>query len=504
MDPEQLLRFAEQARARGWTTAQINARLRETTEGRIGSMTSLRAAVAQRAGGDVPGGAAGAAARFVGRGMAGNFLDELSGLAAGVGAAVVPGGEGFSEARQRVTEESRGRAAADREAAGGLLAGAGEVAGSLVPSARIFQGVRHLTRAGPAAAGAAAGATEGAIFGAGSGEGLEDRAIRAGVGAGAGGILGGVAGGTAGRLAVGRKASKMKDRAGERLGEAARDASGLSGRPSGILDDVAEGKRQARELVRPLEQMGREQIPAEISETVMRNPLLRQEAERVAPQVVKRATQEGGEGVARFTFAELDTIARSIRNDANAFQRAAGGNLPANVRPVNVKQAEAALDDLDDVMRKHLEGFPEFRARWATEKARQRALLDGRKLWSKTADDVQRAFRELPDEQAEQAFREGLATEFIAQLEKLSEPKAAIRRIVNSPQTRGKLRILFGSDDALQRFTEAARKEQTIRDLAHDYEAILRFVRRYVPGGALAGGGVEGGRRAVGGILDGE
>lgn len=501
MDPEilrDLLQQAQAAREQGRSMEEINTRLREVTNGDIGSTTALRAAVQQFEGGDVPGGAAGATARQFGRGLTASFLDELSGLLAGAGAAAVPGGEGFGEARRRATEESRGRAAADREAAGGILSTAGEVAGSLAPGGAIFKGVRGATRLGPAAAGALSGALEGGLFGAGSGEGVEDRAIRGGVGAAGGGILGGAAGGTGGLLVAGRRASRAKPEAGRRLGEAAREASDLEGRPSGILDDVQAGKREARELVRPLERMGREEIPEEIGETVMNNPVLREEAERVAPRAVEAAAEEGGQA-ARFTFDELDTIARSLRNDANAFKRAAGSDLPANVRPVNVKRAESALDDLDEVMRENLERFPEFRARWATEKARQRALLDGRKLWSKTADDVQSAFNELDDPQAREAFREGLATEFIAHIEKLTEPKAALRRIVNSPQTRGKLRVMMG-DDGLQRFTEAAKDEQALRNLAHDYEAVKRFVRRYVPGGAIAGGGVEGGRR-LGGIL---
>lgn len=498
MNPEELLRFAEKARQRGWTTDQINSRLQEVTDGDIGSMTALRAAVAQRSGGDVPGGAAGATARAAARGAAANFLDEASGVAAGIGAALVPGGEGFNEARRRVQEESRGRAFADKQAAGPLLNTAGNVVGSFLPASRIFRGVRALTGLGPTAAGAASGAIEGGAFGAGAGKGLEDRAIRGGIGAAAGGILGGAAGATGGRLVAGRKASKMKPKAGARLGQSARDASGLEGRASGILDQVDEGKRAARKLVRPLEEAGREQIPREISETVMRSPVLRREAKRVAPQVVKTA-DEAGE-LARFSFDELDTIARSVRNDANAFRKAAGSDLPANVRPVNVKKAEAALDELDEVMSK-LEGFPEFRARWAELKETGRAVTEGRKLFKRTADDFASGFEDLESEAARQAYREGGATELVARLEKLSEPKAAIRQIVHSPQEREKLRIIMG-EDGLRRFTQAAKDEQALRDLAHDYEAIMRFVRRYVPGGAIAGGGVEGGRRVIGGILD--
>lgn len=499
MNPNELLRFAEKAKARGWTTEQINTRLKEVTGGDIGSMTALRAAAEQFEGGDVPGGAAGATVRSAARGAAANFLDEASGLAAGVGAALVPGGEGFNEARRRVTEESRGRAFADRQAAGSFLNTAGNVAGSLLPAGRIFQGVRGLTRLGPAAAGAVSGAIEGGLFGTGAGRGLEDRATRGGIGAAAGGILGGAAGATGGRLVAGRKASKMKPKAGARLGQAARDASGLEGRASGILDQVDEGKRAARKMVRPLEKMGREEIPREVSETVMKSPLLRKEAERIAPSVVK-AADDAGE-LARFSFDELDTIARSIRNDASAFQQAAGSDLPANVRPVNVKKAEAALEELDDVMGKHLEDFPEFRARWAELKETGNALTEGRKLFGRTADDFVSGFEDLESEAARKAYREGGATELVARLESLSEPKATLRQIVHSPQERQKLRVIMG-DDGLRRFTQAAEDEQILRDLAHDYEAVARFVRRYLPWTPVAGAGSEGTRRVVGGILD--
>lgn len=506
MDPElqDLMRQVQAARANGRSLQEINARLKSATEGRYTSVTALRAAAAH-GGGGVPGGAFGATARSVARGVAGGFLDEGAGLLAGLGAAVVPGGEGFSEARERVTEQSRGRAAADRQAVGGVLSTAGEVVGSLLPGGTVARGVAAAApRVGRFARSAIAGGAEGGLLGAGTGD-DGDRLERGLVGAGTGAAAGSILGGVVSAARAGRRASKLKPKAGARLGESARDASGLSGKPSRVLDDVAERKRSARELVQPLEELGREEIPEEISQAVMGNSVLRAEAERVAPKVVSEAAEKGQ--AARFTFDELDTVVRSIRNDASAFKKASGGSLPTNVRPVNVKKAESALEELDDVMGEHLDNFPEFRTRWAREKATQRALLDGRKLWTKHPDDVQAAWEALPDDpQVQDAFREGLASELIFRLEKLSEPTASLRKLVNAPAHRAKLRIIFNnSEEALEKFTDDVLREQKVRDLAHDHEEIMRTIRRkilpWIGGSGLVGGGAAGGAKAVESIL---
>lgn len=488
MNPDDILRFAERARARGVTTEQINARIGEM-DVPFSNLVQVRAAAEHTAGGEVPGGTAGATGRAAARGLSFGFLDELSGLAAGAGAAVVPGGEGFGEARRRVQEESRGRAAADRQQAGGVLSTAGEIAGSIPTGGALARGVFALPRFGNAAKGALSGLLEGGLFGAGQGETPRERAVGGGVGAAGGGMAGGILGKVAGKSVEGAAASAAKDQAGVRLAQAGRRTSGVEGRPSGILDEIEEAKRVTRqELAEPLEALGREDIPAEVGETIMGNRLLREEARRVAPEVFE-GLEEGA--VPRFTFDELDTLARSIRNDASAFQRAAGGDLPTNVRPVNVKRAEGALDELDDVMGKHLEDFPEFRARWGRLKAQGRALTDGRRAWNENAADlVEREFSRLGSDAERRAYREGLMTEMGSWLESLSEPVAALRRLTGDPGMQRKLQVLMGEEGA-ERFQQAAQDEKFIRQLAQDHEARLRVLRRFVPGGDLIIGAAE-------------
>lgn len=517
---EQLVQNIQRLRAQGVSRRRIESRLRRLRDIPADNLDDVEAQ-AQAAnllgpggfgqgttggraqGGDQPAGQGGAEPSVPGavgrsllRGVSAGFSDEAAGLVGGTASALIPGGRGFSGGFQSAREHAKKVEERDREKISGPGATALDIVGSLLPGSAIFrglQGAKFLKSLGPVARGAIAGGAEGGILGIGTGESAKERAIRGGVGAAVGAAGGGILGG--------RVASKAKPGAGNRLAREVEEATGLTGKPSRVRTDVAAKKSAARqELVRPLEAMGRE-TPAEITETVLSNPVLRREAERVAPKVVK-AADEAGEAVKRFSFDELDTISRSIRNDASAFQKAAGSDLPANVRPVNVKKAEAALDELDDVMGKHLEDFPEFRARWAKQKARGRALIEGRKTFkSKVSDDFVSAFEKLDDPAAKRAFREGGATEMLARLRSLSEPKAVLRQLRQSPELRAKMRVILGGQDALDDFTTAVVREQRTRAGAHTFEGTMRFIKRkLIPAIGLGGGGLVGGEAT--GILD--
>lgn len=186
--PRQVLRSARSALDSDVSEDEVNARLREATSGDFETVRDLENQLS------------GASARYsehtpianylrsMAQGATFGFADEL----AGVGAALVPGGRGYSEAvegsRQRIEDL---RAVAPTATLLGELAG-----GVIVPAAvgsRVLHGAGSYVRA--AGASGLTGLIEGAIYGAGEAEGgASGRAKGAAIGAGMGGVLGAVAG----------------------------------------------------------------------------------------------------------------------------------------------------------------------------------------------------------------------------------------------------------------------------------------------------------------------
>lgn len=511
-DPRQVYQWAREAMDRGWSLAQVNQRLAESDLG-FKSFQELQTAAfrtqataaqdaSARPGPSGPGQDAFAGMGRVGR-IAGDVftlggLDEGAGLLRGLAegaAALVPGGrspgEAFREGQRAETEASRERLRQAHEEAGPGTEAVGFGLGILGPGG-VVRGATRTAKAArtgiPLLRGVLTGGAEGAAAGALSedpdpdlplAENLKQRGKAAGTPA----AIGGATGGILGPVFAGRAASKAKPTAGKRLGDAARQESGLSGRASTVTDDVARRKRKiSREQFAELEELG------EIDHPAVRKALRADDVKPVADDLLPEEVLQGDRAP---TFKEAQRVKQRLEGlrdrafrsgdsfDVDRYQRAAGEVVDA---------LEEAIPDR----------FPQAQAAWARESARLRALDEGRSLWSKTADDVESAFRDLPeDEGVRDAFREGLATEFTAWLEKLSEPKAALRRIRNSPQLRGKARILFGSDDALERFTKEAIGEQRIRDRGQLYERVLRWAGLI---GAASAGGNEA-RSLAGGIL---
>lgn len=165
MSPEllDLLRKATEARRRGLPADRINERINAATEGRFSDFRSL--AIAARDAGisreelgrptpaSEPEGRPGigtALSDFVrigGNAITGGLLAEAAGLAAGVGAAIVPGGKGFSEAREAERSRSRARTAEATERAGDAAI-VPQVAGAVAgPGKALAAGGRALGRA---------------------------------------------------------------------------------------------------------------------------------------------------------------------------------------------------------------------------------------------------------------------------------------------------------------------------------------------------------------------
>lgn len=570
MDPEVLrglLQAVREARQAGFSDREINQRLRRRRELPIDDLAGLEqeAKAAEILG---PGGLselnqmgeggeegdrsfAADLLRMVGQGLTFGAGDELAGAAAAAGA-VVPGGRSPGEAFESAQQHAEQNLQEARENTG--VAGfAADVGGSLLPlltglpaAARalgkggkaVKSGIQALRSAGGREAvkeGAERlgrevpslikptlrGGAEGGVLGAGAtaaevglrsegdvGERLEAIKDQASTVTG-GGLLGVAIGMPARGVPAIKRRIRAPDESGEVLGRAMRKEGDVTGRASRTEEAIKGRKQQAREeLIRPLEQQGRE-IPLEVTETVLKNPILREQARATAPRVVEtaEAAAKGQRGSSiPLTADEALSIHRGVRERASAFKRAAGGDLAASVDPVDVKKAEQAFEELDEVMSQRLEGFPEFQARWAREKQTGRALIAGRKVANKPADDVSALWegktpadkslkREFPnglpdDPQVRKAFREGIATEMISDLEKgKSGVRSFIDRAKTGSQTREKLKIVLGgNEENLNRFIRAVEAEGKIMNRAEMTKELVKAAGFLGLGTSLFGG----------------
>src|SRR5690606_18769984 len=117
-----LMERVQQARAAGFSDAEIAAELADITGGSIASVRDLRRAEMEakaHAARPTPQRTADEALQM-GQGALLDWGDEIGGVLAGLGAAIVPGGKGFSEARRDATQAIRGRVA-EADARGGAI-----------------------------------------------------------------------------------------------------------------------------------------------------------------------------------------------------------------------------------------------------------------------------------------------------------------------------------------------------------------------------------------------
>lgn len=489
---DELYQYLKEQQAKGAPAAKLDAAVKAATGGHMDSFSALEVAVESShatAASDasaihprtVPsdkGFFAGlsTAPRIAADWASGGLLDEAGGLVRGAGAAlahILPGGEtpghAFHRGYDAEVNASRQRLAQAKQAAGpGTELAAGAV-GILGP-ALLAGGAGATGMAGrigsPFLRGAAAGAAEGAAFGAGSadpstslsiGQSLKERAKAARLPAAAGAVTGGILG----TIGAGMSARSAEEGAGRRLGQTARnEAPDLSAKPSKVEEDIAAKKsRISAEKFKPLERLGKIESPG------LRKAL---QSEDVKP-IVEKLFPKIASGEEAPTFLQLQKIRKRL----------------AGLRDKAVRSGDSydleiygkAERELTDAMGSAVDGFPEAQAAWAEQMGRSRALEKGRKLMnSGTADDFEQAFEALKTEAEKKAFREGALAEWVARLEKLSQPKAILRQIRESPQIRDRLRIVFGGEENLNRFAKMAAKEDRIRSRSHLYDRLLKFI----------------------------
>lgn len=517
----ELLRAAREASRRGVPLARVDEEIRKRTGGEFTDVRSLATAARdsgvslEQLGGPAPepsaspssepdastGEKIGGALRLASQGATFGFSDELTGILAGTGAALVPGGEGFGEARRRVTGETREKLAQSRRDLG-LLGTAAEVGGAVaVP---VGAAGRFVTRGASAASrigrGALAGGVEGGLYGAGTAEGsLRQRAGAAVVP----GILGaatgaaipaavdaarvtGRAAGKAGRrlkkkaTAVGNldEVEELERTIGPRLGSEMREEAGILGKPSKVREEVAQARRGIYGELDEIEAI--ENVP-------LRKAL---QGEDVAPFV----PDDVAAGKRPPSFVEAQGALRQVRK--------AKGSALRSGDAASVKSLSEAERELGSRLSDAVEGFDEANAAYAQHMRRARALEEGSRVASKSADEVAEAFGRLDSDAERQAFRESLGHWFLKRLEDNTALPTTLKKIQNAPETRSKLRILFDDSDAFEAFVDAARVAEETRESAKAGRIVerelLRQLGRVLPW--IGGAGVGAGGAAV--LLD--
>lgn len=425
----QLLREAQEAIRQGAKYNDVNQRIRELTGGQFAGLMSLTIAVdpqveadaaiqedLERVSADTP---LSNFVRTLAEGATFGFADEL----AGVGAALVPGGQDFEGA----VEESRARMDVIRRtnpgaAFAGELAGvaASPLTGLLGAGFGVIRGAGGVLRS--LAAGGATGAAGGALMAAGQGEGdLVERAAPAAVGGLAGGLTGGLlsaGGAVAGRFARPFRSTRrmardeladMTAQAGltpEELPAAVRRASVPNG-PEAVVADVSPAfGRRAPGIVR--------QAPGLQTDVV---PALRV---RLAPQQVERAKRAVWEPLERANPVVRDrTLINLVRSDpavADAARRVMGQKfqtvdqltfrqaqsirqrmvraLTRDPSPEEFRKISDALTRFDALLETRIPGFREANQRYREVIQR----LEGFEALQKALDRAFPAFRpDLPN-----------------------------------------------------------------------------------------------------------
>lgn len=480
MDPDQLLAQAQRALAAGADSTAINERIASLTNGRYNSLDALanrsqgRAVVNE----DVQpatstplsrlsargGSALGDFARMLAQGATFGFADEL----AGAGAALVPGGKGYTEAR----DESRQRVADLRELNPGASAVA-NVAGA-VPAALLPLGAAQgAVRAGGGLMGAigrgtAVGAAEGALLGAGEAEGSPmQRAGQAVPEAAAGAALGGAIGAAPAFLNALRR---MRSGRGTRIAGALEESTGVSKSYKQAQAKLTEQKNKISEtMFQPLEDTGSEAIEEAV--TNPDSPLLDLLRSPDVEKEVRAISREVADGKRAPTFREIQRLRQRMQR-------------------IN-KQPDARLveqvDELDAILRDVVPGYSEANDAWRLVEAQDRALDAGRKAGKSrtlSADDIELQQAGLSPEELTN-YRRGQVHEVARRvLRRESDAMSMMRDIVDAgPEMERVLRSMFPDDATFQGFMQTIRKEQSA-------DAVASAVSKY--GKWLAGAGVAG------------
>lgn len=526
MDPEQLAQFLEDVqvlRDAGTSDREINSMLRRNRDVPFNSIAQLeaeaqfaarntprapdlegRAAAPSDAGIPTRPDAPQVEPAPLGDRIRGQITNAADKFFAGFGTDAV--GLVSPEAKDRLDQQI---AVAKRDAP--VTTGATGLATSLIPAAgvgRLFGlgkgGLQNIGRGqGILARGAtgagqvgAAGAAEAGLFAAGLEEGTpSERLAAAGraapFGAGAGVVTGGLLGTASGA----QQARRAVQESGGLLAERGARTAGLRPRSAPMRGEIADVGRQARGLLRPLEE-GTEALPPSVTQEFVNSPLMRRELRRIGTPEA-RAVAEQLENVAAgkpgdlsgLTFQMADDVRSGLRHEADIFagrKPDARGRRPSNVRQQAI---EGEFNLLDRALRES-PTFDRSRRLFAQEGTSRRALEAGETAFRQKADDFVREFDNLPGgAPAQRAFRQGAIGELTAQLNTGDAVESFLRR-ASAPgsEVQQKLRVIMGGEEALQDFLSAVAREKGVLKKARLIEMITKGAGFLFGGTSIAGG----------------
>lgn len=522
MNPEleQLISQARAALARGAKPADIDARFNEMTQGRFPTF----AAVLQAAGLDeapkaqakqlkreakgLNQPALSQFLRMMTQGATMGFADELT----GVGAAVVPGGKGYAEARDdsrarvNVLREEAPAASILSELGGGILSG-----GALkAPGNALVQGVL-----GGAAAGV--GEADGGVM----------QRLRGGlIGGAAGGVIGGAfqAAGLA-RNAGGRVAHALRDQSipdlvakarpgetimdigGPRVRKLARAAESIPSEGSDQIRDalksrsaqapsriVSELQRDTRltfeDAVQTTEDLMNRQRTAskELYEAAYAVPPLRDKEVTALFQLPKfQQAYQRAQAIARLEGEELPDIftykhgmhgpvVSGVRDDAamtikaiDYVKRGMDDVIESGSRGGKMGRAEARAlrARLKGMLERVDEVVPEYkaaRAQYAGDAAVTAAFETGRKEFLRLDPRQIRANMANMSASERDFYRRGALDAVRARLEKAADGRDLSKVVFGNSETRKRMRLLFNNESDFKKFADAMLSERNMRE----------------------------------------
>lgn len=480
MGPQELMQVlvaARKAREDGVPIADINAAIKARTGADdMASLAQMWAQAANAPDEDLAayaeqGGAVKEFARGAAHGATFGFSDEL----AGIGAALIPGGQGYTEARDEARERMERQRRLDP---GASLAAevAGGVAMPVLGTGGLFRGASPVARA--AGRGAVGGAGYGALYGAGEAETMGDIPREAATDA----LIGGVAGGLLGPAGVLVGKGVQRAAGATRRGAGAM-RRGLFGSGAGRGERIARGMQEAGELAPSVKALD-ESVEAgkrRVSATHFQ-PIERRLTEGLADEgltailksedIVKHANRVMKGNVDRpVTFREIQSIRNRLHREIQSAFRTDDLNRAYDAR--------AALQELDEAVTRLIPDYGDARAAWARVVEPENAFYEGRAMMrgklTNSAEEIAAAMNQYSPE-GQQAFRSGMAKHLTTQLEQRATPTSgAITNIFEAgPEMQAKLRLILPEPAQYDEFMRLVTVER-------NWQKARKLIQRSVP-----------------------
>ena len=405
------------------------------------------------------------------------FTDELRSVIGSI-PSLLPGGKTFRESYQEHQAAEEADLGRIREESPIMSRVAQTVGAAPLAAAPLQAGIRAVQAGkgllGGAKAAGAVGAVEGGLMGAGEATGgIKDRVKGGTIGAAIGGPIGVLLSAIPGGRNV---RSRPVAGRGARAADELRDATGIKQGVNEALDVTEDQLETVRnQYYRPFERRY----------TAIEDPALLSQlrAEDVLPHT-RSVSKEVADGTRPPSFKEAQEIWQQLRK--------VGRNSPAHAR---------YADNVNDALESAVPGFRDANQVYAAAIAPKQALIQGRKFWNKSAEDIEREMRGLAGDELTN-FRVGQLHEMLRRLEQRDEAAGAVlRRFMDAgPETERIMRSLFPDEGGYRQFQRSLREEESA-DLAREQLKRLggaaSLLAKYAAAGAAGAAGFEGARRLL-------